>query len=214
MGVRRGAWPAALSGATLLALALIGPAQAGEPRGRYAYGSLGACLAARLLPAQWCENGAANARAAFIESAPTHATREACERAHGRGRCAIAFERGAVAFSLRQDGFVIVARSAREASVTPGPASLGARPRSVLTRDASVDPRARRAAAPAGSAGAAGGAGRADPGAGAFGVATPQGERSAPPPPAAADPNFDCAALLEPDPRGGSSPGCYPARRR
>lgn len=191
--------------AALVVAPLAGGADAAEPRGRYAYGSLGACLAAHVLPAPWCENAAANARAAFIEKAPTHPSREACERAHGRGRCAVAFERGGVVFTMRQEGFVVVARSGREASVTPAPESLGARPRSVLTRDAAIDPRARRAAAPAGG-------GRADPGP-VFGVATPQGERGPAPPPVPVDPNFDCSALLEPDARGGASPGCYPARR-
>ncbi|MBL8588054.1 MAG: DUF1190 domain-containing protein [Methylobacteriaceae bacterium] len=172
------------------------------PRGRYVYVSVGACMAAGRLPLAWCENAAANARAAFEEAAPRHATRAACEKAHGAGRCLPAATGDGRGFAPRQGGFVITVTGAREASVEPGARGVAAKPRSVLTRDVSVAGRkeTREDAAREEAAGEAESEAPRRP----FGKL---------PPPVRFDPNFDCASVLEPGARGGS-PGCYPAPAR
>lgn len=176
---------------------------------RLSYVSVGACMAAARVPLTWCENAAANARAAFEESAPVYARLRACERAHGAGRCAPFVGQGGAAFAPRQAGFVIMVRSMREASVTPGARGVEAKPRSVLTRDVSVASR--------------GGAfGMQDEGAVDAPPSLPGGkavDAPAPwvgklPPRPKFDPNFDCSSVLEPNTKGDGSPGCYPAPAR
>jgi hypothetical protein len=84
---------------------------------------------------------------------------------------------------------------------------LGFSPRTILRRDMRVDLRKARLSAEAWRAGGP------EP---KFGLANPSpgGERGPRPPRPAFDPNFNCAAFLEPGAGDDKEPGCYPAPRR
>lgn len=115
-------------------------------------------------------------------------------------------------FSPREDGFQIVVGGDRDMTVfsTIARGGVGFRPRSILKRNAQINPEiARRArdewrARPMTAAGPEGAR---------FGVDTPPVGGPVPPPPPV-DPNFDCAAALDPGANGDASTGCYPIPAR
>lgn len=199
-----------------LALAAPGEGFAEAKRGQYAYGAEHSCVAAAKISAEQCANAAANAQASFEERAPRFPSRDACEKVFPQGGCSVGFSGGdgwagkksGVYFSPRQSGFRVTVNSDREISVVPflaGPA-IDFPARSALKRDTHIDFKTARQsrenwrANPSGASGAQ------------FGVATPSGTGSpgALPPPPPLDPNFDCAAVLEPDARDSAATGCYP----
>lgn len=187
-------------------------------RAQFIYGSEYGCRSAGKLSAEQCANAAANTQAEFDEKAPRFPSREACERLFRGAGCSVGFKgadgwagkRSGVYFQPRQAGFHVNVVSEREMTATPqvlGP-SIGFSPRTILRKDTRIDQRFARSrelwrprAAGAGAA---------------FGVATPDGAAGPLPPPPPVDPNFDCAAVLEPSAKDGAATGCYlaPARRR
>lgn len=200
-----------LSGAGVFfaSLVAIAPARAEVLQ----FGSERHCVSSGRLSAEICANAAANAAAEFEEKAPRFPSRDACERVYRRG-CALGF-RGAAGFSGRSDaifftprqqGFRVVTRSERDVRVTPGGSDVKYSSRTALTRDASIRPHGSRDFQAAET--------HSDGVTAAFGVATPEGVKGAVPARPPFDPNFDCAAVLEP----GSDPstGCVaaPLRRR
>ena len=190
----------ALAGAPALSRAAVAPS------GAYDYASAGRCAAAGKLPADLCANAEANAAAEFSEKALRFPDRVSCERAFS-ANCELGFEgadgwrgkRGAVYFTLRQEGFRIVVRSAQDMVVTPIARGLNFFPRSILRRDTHI---ARAARQPRDSFAAV---------PGPVGDSLPAGVRGPLPPPAPVDPNFDCDSYLEPSARGDPNPRCYPA---
>ncbi|ARN80616.1 hypothetical protein B1812_05505 [Methylocystis bryophila] len=178
------------------------------------YLNAAACVAKGGRSPQLCGNAEKNAAAEFEEKAPRFETRAACERAL-RQPCALGYNgRGAweghrhgIYFTPRQDGFRIIESSGRDATVTPVAGSLAFQPRSATRLEVSISPQAsrywnwaNRAAGPAGD----------------FGVSSPDSPKGVIPPPPAVDPNFDCAAVLEPSARASAATACVlaPARRR
>ena len=201
----------------LLALAMVlgaGHASADISRGQFSYGSARNCVSAGKVPSDLCSNAEANSSAEFAEKTPHFPTRPACEQVYGRNECALGFSsgggavkaKGGVIFTPRQQGFRIVVKSERDATVIPVATGLSFSPRSILRRNTSIDPRAShlpRAAL------------RGPAGGGQFGVSSPTGEGGGPlPPPPSYDPNFDCAAYLEPSAKGDARTGCAEAPRR
>ena len=159
-----------------------------------------------------CVNAEKNAAAEFEEKAPRFAARAACEAAL-HGPCAIGFGRrgsGAdqkhgVYFTPRPEGFRIVETYGRDPTVTPVAGSLSFQPRPVNRLDVSISRQAekywdwgsRAAASPAD-----------------VGVSSPDGPKGEIPPPPPVDPNFDCAAVLEPSARASAATACAPAPPR
>lgn len=178
------------------------------------FGSQRHCESSSRLTPAICANAAANAAAEFEEKAPRFPTRDACERVF-RGGCAVGFRgasgyagrRDALFFSPRQQGFRVILRSSDDIRVSPTGPDLGFATRTAMTRDASIHPRGSRDYhAPSAAIGAASAA--------TFGVATPDGAKGPLPPRPPVDPNFDCAAVLEPG--ADATTGCVlaPLRRR
>ncbi len=173
-----------------------------------------ACVSRGGRSPQLCGYAEKNAAAEFEEKAPRFATRAACEDAVRRP-CAIGFSHAGawserqhgIYFTPRQDGFRIIEASGRDPTVTPVAGSLPFRPRPTTRLDVSISPQASRywnwSNRAAGS--------EAD-----FGVSSPDGLRGEIPPPPPVDPNFDCAAVLEPSARASAATACAlaPVRRR
>ena len=207
--------------------ALAGPAQ--PSRGSFQYASAQQCDSDRKIPAEFCANAEANARAEFDEKAPRFASREACEQSFGRGKCSLGFgaaegasgKARAVHFSPRLDVFIVKVNGERDMSVLPQSASLRLDARTILRRDTHINPRIAAQAhkpvtaplEPPVKAAAAGGNGGLDtPHPASARPASAHGPFAAAPAP---DPNFDCAAVLEPSPAGvDAGVGCYPAHRK
>jgi hypothetical protein len=173
-----------------------------------------ACVSRGGRSPQLCGYAEKNAAAEFEEKAPRFATRAACESALRRP-CAIGFSHAAawssrqhsIYFTPRQDGFRIIEASGRDPAVTPVSGSLAFQPRPATRLDVSISPQASRywnwadrTAQPAGE----------------FGVSSPDGPRGEIPPPPPVDPNFDCAAVLEPSARASAATACAlaPVHRR
>ena len=178
------------------------------------FSSLSQCVSSGKFPAEICAFADANSAAEFEEKAPRFPSRAACERVFGscslgfRGADGWAGRHGAVYFTPRRQGFRITVRSERDATVVPLGPRTSFLARAALRRDASINPRTpREYSGPAQS-------GVAPPA--AFGVATPEGAKGPLPPAPPVDPNFDCAAVLEPSDKGDPSSGCYlaPTRKR
>jgi uncharacterized protein YgiB involved in biofilm formation len=204
----------------LLGFLLTPPSQAQSMKGAFTYSSAHNCVSSGKLSPEICGNAEANAAAEFEEKAPRFATRGACEQAHASASCSIGFRgadgwagrKNAVYFTLRQQGFLVTVKSEHDVVTVPLATGLTFSPRSALRRDASIKPQASRNQ-PATIPPRAGGR---PAGKGAFGVSTPEGAKSPLPPPPPVDPNFDCAALLEPSAKGDPNTGCAlaPNRRR
>ena len=217
--------------ASALAFAPALEAWAGSPHGQYSFGAERACVAGGALGTEHCANAAANAQAEFEEKAPRFPSREACERIFKIAGCSVGFsgadgwegKKSGVYFTPRQQGFRVVANSERDITVVPyttGP-TIDFTPRSVLKKDTRIDLKTAHHARETWSAQpvrAAPPIGAQPRGAAQFGVSTPTAEgaaRVALPPPPSNDPNFDCAAVLEPGAASNSNnPGCYPAPAR
>ena len=190
-------------------------AGADTARGAFSFSSASNCAASGKLPAELCATAEANAAAEFEEKAPRFPSRALCERIFGgcalgfRGADGWAGKKNAVYFSPRQNGFRITVKSDHDTTVVPLGQGLNFSPRSALRRDASINPRAGRAQTGAGFS-----AGAGQPG--GFGVPTAEGGGGPLPPRPPVDPNFDCAAVLEPSDKGDASTGCVlaPANRR
>jgi hypothetical protein len=202
------------------AIFVDGAATADSFRSGYTYGSAAGCAASGRYPSQICANAAKNAAAEFEEKAPRFSSRDACERAL-RAPCAIGFtgasgwsgRKGAVYFTPRQQGFRLnTAANGHDVTVTPVAGSLTFSTRSAVRLDVAISPQASRfwtyQPAPAFRPGQPAGA--------EFGVATPDGAKGEVPPKPPVDPNFDCAAYLDPAAGGDPSTGCAPVplRRR
>lgn len=205
----------------LLCLALAAPpraARADSFRNGYSYGTASACAAAGRFPGQICANAEKNAAAEFEEKAPRFPTRNACEQALHLP-CAIGFRgaagwsgrKDAVYFTARQQGFrVTPSPTGHDVTVTPLAGNLSFSSRSAVRLDVAISPQASRywtyQAAPA----------HAPQAGAAFGLATPEGARGEVPPKPPVDPNFDCAAIMEPSADGDPNSGCVlaPLRRR
>lgn len=203
----------ALIGASIVAFdcpMTIDFAQAETLRGAAMFPSERHCAASGKLSAEMCANAAANAAAEFDEKAPRLPTRAACERLYGpcslgfRGADGWAGRRNSVYFTPQRHGFRVVMKSDNEATVVPVARGLSFAARSATRRDAMINPKARREHASSGQQELA------------DGVGAPDGVKGPPPPPPPVDPNFDCAAVLEPSDKGDPESGCYlaPARRR
>jgi len=179
-------------------------------RGAFVFSSARNCAASGRFPAEVCAFAETNAAAEFEEKAPRFPQRGHCEQVYRAGGCSLGFlgadgwagKKTAVYFSRRQRGFRITARSERDVIVTPLAGDLQFVPRSALRRDASINPRAARATTSAHS------------GSGEFGVSSPDGPAGPTPTRAPVDPNFDCAAFLEPTDKGDPTSGCAPMRSR
>lgn len=191
------------------------PARAEMTHGAFSYSSAQNCVAAGKIPAEICAFADQNSAAEFEEKAPRFPTRAVCEKSFGgcqlgfRGADGWAGRKGGVYFSPRRQGFRLIIKSEHDATVVPTSPGLSFAPRSALRRDASINPRTAReqtGATPPAGAGQAG----------AFGVPTAEGPRGTIPPRPPVDPNFDCAAVLEPGDKGDPSTGCVlaPANRR
>ena len=203
----------AIAGALLVSTTC---ASAQTYRGSYNYASAQQCAAARKIPAEFCANAAANAQAEFDEKAPRFPSREACERVHGARRCNLGFGGGkssGVFFTPRMQSFAIKVVSERDMTVTPVVGSISVSPRSILRRDTHINPsvatHARQNFTPPQQAYRHGHGGARDA---TFGLAQPEGPAGPAPPRAPVDPNFNCAAVLEPGTSAGDI-GCWPARR-
>lgn len=196
-------------------LAQASVAAAETHRGAYVYSDEKSCVAGGRVDAPICANAAANARAEFDEKAPRYPTREACDRVFPRDRCSVGFsgadgwagKRSAIYFSPRMFGFRINILSEREAYVTPMITGISFSRRTAMRRDTGVDfavaRQARRNWRPDAQPASGGGE--------SFGVDTPpsgDGSGAVPRPPI--DPNFNCAAVLEPNAHGDAASGCYP----
>lgn len=195
-----------------LAIAQVAPASAQTAIGSFTYFSNDSCSGSGRFSREICDNAKANAAAEFEEKAPHYPTRAACEANNGSGQCAISFRSGAqgsgsksgVTFTVRQQGFKIVARSATDVTTIPLAKGLTFVTRTALARRTNIDPRvAQRALAAA----------KASPT--AFGVSSPEGGVAGPlPPPVPKDPNFNCADFIDPKTKGDLNEGCAPAPRR
>ncbi len=189
-----------------------GFAQTPRGPGSAVYLNAAACVSMGRRTQELCAYAEKNAAAEFQEKAPRFATRAACEAAL-HGPCAIGFgQRGSgtdqkhgVYFTPRQDGFRIGETYGRDPTVTPVAGSLSFQPRPATRLDVSISPQASkywdwgsRAAAPS-----------AD-----IGVSSPDGQKGEIPPPPPVDPNFDCAAVLEPSARASAATACAPAPPR
>jgi hypothetical protein len=194
------------------ALSPVGLARAEPARGAFSYTSARACVSAGKLNAELCDHAEKNAAAEFEEKAPRFPTRQACETAR-HGPCAVGFSGAGgwtgrktdVYFTPRQQGFRVTVKSERDATTTPVASGLSFSPRTALRRDVAISPQAHRYWSGAAAAPAAGTS---------FGLATPEGAKGDVPPPPPVDPNFDCAAYLEPSAKGDPSTGCAPAPAR
>ena len=179
------------------------------------------CAASGKVSAERCANAAANAKAEFEEKAPRFPTREACQRIFSQAGCSLGFsgadgwagKKSGIYFSPRQTGFLVILTGGDNMSVLPvtlGP-PINFSPRSILARDLSVNPKSAHQARQHWQAAAAHGQSS-----GVYGVdkapAGKGGEALPPRPPV--DPNFDCAAVLEPNARDSADTGCYSCRRR
>ncbi|MBG0811716.1 DUF1190 domain-containing protein [Methylosinus sp. H3A] len=193
----------------LLSIAAPAPGAAAElARGSFVFSSARNCAASGRFPAEVCAFAETNAAAEFEEKAPRFPQRALCEQIYGAGGCSLGFvgadgwvgKKTAVFFSPRQRGFRVTARSERDVTVTPMAGDLQFVTRSALRRDASINPKAARATTAHGG--------------GAFGVSSPDGPAGPTPPHAPVDPNFDCAAVLEPTDKGDPASGCAPMRAR
>ncbi|HTO78266.1 MAG TPA: DUF1190 domain-containing protein [Methylocystis sp.] len=207
-------------GAVAVAIPILCPlwtearAQALRASGGAVFLNAAACVSRGGRNPQLCGYAEKNAAAEFEEKAPRFATRAECESALRRP-CAIGFSHSdawskrqhGLYFSPRQDGFRIIEASGRDPTVTPVSGSLAFQPRPTTRLDVSISPQASRywnwSNRTAGSAGD-------------FGVSSPDGRKGEIPPPPPVDPNFDCAAVLEPSARDSAATACAPApvRRR
>lgn len=211
-GGRAGFWRMAIAMAASLGAF---PVDADMTRGATSYFSAQNCVSAGKLPAEVCNFADMNSAAEFDEKAPRFPSRDICERSYGscslgfRGADGWAGRKNAIFFSPRRQGFRITVKSEHDVTVVPTNAGINFSPRSALRRDASINPRSAReqtgAVAPAGGGQS-----------GAFGVPTAEGIRGPLPPRPSVDPNFDCAAVLEPTDKGDPSTGCVlaPPNRR
>lgn len=197
----------------LLAVAFCGTGAAAYGAEALSYSTEQNCVAANKLGAERCAHAAANAQAEFTEKAPRFPSRDACEKAFGRGACSIGFSGAGVSagnkagiyLTPRQAGFRVDSRNLTVAPFVAGH-ELAFAPRTILRRDMRVDPQKARLAAEAWRAGGAGAN---------FGLADPSaGGAHRPPPRLPVDPNFNCAAFLEPGATDAKEPGCYPAPAR
>ncbi|HMK90999.1 MAG TPA: DUF1190 domain-containing protein [Methylocystis sp.] len=204
----------------------FGAAAAQQSATEQVYGSRTLCVAERRLNVEQCENAETNSRAEFDEKAPRFHSRTECERYFRVAGCSVGFRGSAgwagrktgIYFAPRQIGFRVRVVSPREMTVRPytlGP-EIGFAPRSILKRDAGIDPRiahgTRDLKLQAGAASAYGGAAssgralRAAPvGALAPGMSTTQNFMTQ---------NFDCAALLEDAAKEHAETACFPAPAR
>jgi hypothetical protein len=211
-----------------LLLTVNAAAAAQITRGQYEFASERACAASGKLTAEQCANAAANAQAEFDEKAPRFSTREVCERVFARAGCSVGFsgsggwegKKSDIYFTPRQQGFRVSIGRERDVSVTPftlGPA-MGFSRRSILRRDTRIDPHIARHAREIWSQRPASPSASGADLNGRFGVDMPTlgAKHDDLPPPPPVDPNFDCAAVLEPSSRNSADTGCYPAppRRR
>jgi len=196
---------------------------AGEiKQGLFSFGVERSCAASGKFSGELCANAAANARAEFDEKAPHFSTREECERIFGSAGCSVGFsgadgwagKKSGVYFTPRQAGFRVLALSERDMIVVPYVAGIvvGFSVRTVLKRDTRIDPETARRAQDDWrmriSAGASG--------AGSTGLDTlsSAADHDALPPPPPADPNFNCAALLEAGSKPETACSLAPPRRR
>lgn len=190
------------------------PALADVSKGSFTYSSARNCVSSGRLPAEICGFAEKNAAAEFEEKAPRFPQRGVCEQAYGVGGCSLGFrgadgwagKKNAVYFSPRQQGLRITVKSEREATVVPLATGLNFSARSALRKDASINPRMTRERT---SADLHGGSPAAS-----FGVSAPDGPIGPLPPPPPVDPNFDCAAFLEPTDKGDPNTGCAVVRSR
>jgi len=179
-----------------------------------AYLNAAACVRRGGRSPELCANAEKNAAAEFEEKAPRFVTRAVCESAL-RAPCAIGFSRNGgwadrkhgVYFTPRQDGFRIVESSGRDPTITPVAGSLPFQPRPVNRLEVSISPQAAKYWDWAHRAAASSAEG---------GVSSPDGPKGEIPPPPPVDPNFDCAAVLEPSARASAATACSlaPARKR
>ncbi len=203
----------------VIALCAAPGALRAEPEGGvYVFDGEPSCVANGRFTAAQCAAAAAGARAEFEEKAPHFPSREACESLFQQAGCNIGFSsaddgtgtKAALYFTPRRTGFRIFVASPRDLRVLPQAVGEGARFRArPILGAARVAPRLAhppRASWPPPPA--------AVPPT-AFGVAAPPRGGALPPPPRF-DPNFDCAAVLEPSARDSADTACYPAplRRR
>ncbi|MGA9602147.1 MAG: DUF1190 domain-containing protein [Methylocystis sp.] len=195
----------------------IGSQSSAQPlggSGGAVYLNAAACVSRGGRSPQLCGYAEKNAAAEFEEKAPRFATRAACESALRRP-CAIGFSHASawserqhgLYFTPRQDGFRLMEISGREPTVIPVSGSLAFRPRPATRLDVSISPQASRYWNWSSRA--------AEPG-GEFGVSSPDGPKGEVPPPPPVDPNFDCAAVLEPSARASAATACAlaPVHRR
>ncbi len=167
------------------------------------------CVASHRFTLAQCAAAAAAASAEFSQKVPHFPSREACESLFPQAGCSIAFLSGdsaaggkaALYFTPRRTGFRIFVASAQDIRVLPQAVGEGIRFQAhAIPGSARVDPKPAHAAAPAAPD---------DPGL----EAPPPRVGSLPPPPRF-DPNFDCAAVLEPSARASADTACYPAPSR
>lgn len=204
----------------IVALAIcFSPAARGEfKQGQFTFGSERNCASGGMLSAELCANAAANAQAEFDEKAPRFQTRTECEQLFARGGCSIGFsgalgwagKKSAIYFVPRQFGFRITVSSQRQMVVVPFVAGkeISFSPRTILKKDTWINPSvARHARETWRDRVSPEAVGQAE---GANSPGVPSASSAAPS--RNYDPNFDCAAVLEP----GSDPrtGCYPAPAR
>jgi hypothetical protein len=190
-------------------------------RGSLQYASAQKCTSDKKLTADQCANAEANARAEFDEKAPRFPSRETCERMFGAGKCSVGFggidggkgKSRDMHFSPRFELFAVKAVSDRDITVTPIVNALTLSPRTVLRRDTHINPalaiQARKNIQPPATR-----TGGYDASGAQFGVSRPDGPTGPVPLKPAVDPNFDCAAVLEPGTKGDGGPGCVIAPHR
>jgi hypothetical protein len=204
---------------SVAALLFVDAASADPLHNGYTYSSAAACAAAGRYPGSVCGYSERNAAAEFEEKAPRFAARAACEQAL-RQPCAIGF-RGAggwsgrkdsVYFTARQQGFRLDGTPGRDVKVTPIAGSLTFSARSALRLDVAISPQAPRYWNAAATPLRPGLTGQGP----SFGVSNPEGPKGETPPRPPIDPNFDCAAVLEPSAGSDPNTGCAPVplRRR
>lgn len=189
--------------------------------GQFSFGDERSCSASGKLSAELCANAAANARTEFEEKAPRFPTRDACERAFDRGGCSLGFsgtdgwagKKSGIYFSPRQAGFRIWVSPKHDMIVVPYVTGkvVGFSARTIARRDTHIDLKTARQAREAWRFGAPS---AIAPGQGAVGLDNPSpvGNHDPLPPPPPADPNFNCAAVLEAG--SDATTGCYPAPPR